>query len=133
MADLDDKQASATIKITGANTSGDESNYAKVSANQDLGVVNSIDSGLSVNGTITVGTSAVEAKVGGSTLANRKLLIVNNASNVTIYWGFSSAVTTADGIPINKDQEATWSIGSVQKVYLIAGAAGNTIKIAEGS
>lgn len=133
MADLDDKQSSSTIKITGANTSGTESNYAKVSANQDLGIADSIDSGLSINGVMTVGTTPVEAKVGGTTLENRKLLIVNNSSANTIYWGFTNTVTTVNGMPLLKGQEINWSIGSVQKIYLIAATAGNIIRSAEGA
>lgn len=133
MADLNDLQSAGFNKIVGSDATGIETNPAKVSANQDLGVSDVMDSN-GVYGTLTVGTSAVQAKVGGSNLANRKLLTVDNTSNVVIYWGYNSSVTTSSYAGrIFKDQQASWAIGPNLSVYFIAGSAGNTVHLSEGA
>lgn len=81
------------------------------------------------SGTLSVGTSAVEAKVGGSRFAKRQALVIYNLSNDIIYRGKSN-VTTTTGIPIFKDQVVTLPAGDVA-VYLIAGSASNTVVIEE--
>lgn len=102
MADLSDLQAAQTIKIAGASTSGVESTYADVSANQELKAVDIL--GVSVvQNTLSVGTGAsVELKVGGSPLTNRKSIIIQaQGSNLT--YGFSSGsqpFTIANGTTI---------------------------------
>jgi len=133
MADLNDLQSAGFSKIIGSNTTGVETNPAKVSANQDLGVSDVMDSS-GVYGTLTVGTSAVQAKVGGSNLANRKLLTVDNTSNAVIYWGYDSSVTTTNYAGrIFKDQQASWAIGPNLNIYFIAGSAGNSVRVSEGA
>lgn len=96
-------------------------------------VVDSINLGTSLQGAVTVGTSAVEAKVGASKLENRKSLTVYNNSNSTIYWGYTSGVTTSTGTPIFKSQFYDWDIGDQQAVYLIAGSASNNVRVTEGA
>ena len=86
-----------------------------------------------VYGTLTVGTSAVEIKVGGSVLAGRKNVTLFNNSNSTIYWGYSNAVTTSTGTPIVKNQFASWSVGESVSIWVIAGSAGNNTRITEGA
>lgn len=85
-----------------------------------------------VNGSLTVGVTAVEAKVGTTRLENRKLLIIHNTSNSTIYWGFSASVTTSTGLPIFKNQVLTLNIGDSLPIYLIAATSGNNVILAEG-
>lgn len=84
-----------------------------------------------VQADVTVGTSAVEAKVGGSRLANRKRLIITNKSNVTIYIG-PSGVTTTTGRPLLKDQQMFTDDGDIG-VYMIAGSSSNTVGVEEKS
>lgn len=84
-----------------------------------------------VNGALTVGTSALEAKVGTTRLENRKLLIIYNNSNSTIFWSFSPSVTTSSGLPIFKQQTVYLSVGDQLPVYLIAATTGNSVLIAE--
>lgn len=133
MADLDDKQASATIKITGANTSGDESNYVKVSANQDIGVIDTINTS-GIYKTLTVTTTAIEVKVGASRLADRKLVTLDNTSNNTLYWGYDSSVTTSNFCGrIFKDQQASWGVGANVSIFVIAPSGSNAVQISEGA
>lgn len=83
-----------------------------------------------VTGTVTVGTTQVEAKVGGSPLAGREILVIHNSSNSTIYYG-PTGVTTSTGAPLFKDQVASVPIGVNLSVFLIAGSAGNVVRVQE--
>ena len=82
------------------------------------------------NNAITVGVTAVEAKVGGSRLAGRKLLVISPLDN-DVYWGFRSDVTTANGFPIAKLQVAIFSVDDSIAVYLIAAGAGKSVVMGE--
>lgn len=86
-----------------------------------------------VFGTLTVGTSAVQLKVGGSNLTNRISVTLYNTSGNTVYWGYANTVTTSNGTPILKEQLASWAIGDQVSIWLIAGSAGNIVRITEGS
>lgn len=133
MADLSDLQAAESVKIVGSNSSGIETNPVKVSSNQDLGTSDIVDTS-GVYGQLTVGTTAIQLKVGISNLSNRKLVTLDNTSNTTIYWAYDSSVTTSTYAGrILKDQQASWSIGSNLSIYLIAASAGNIIRISEAS
>jgi hypothetical protein len=133
MADLSDLQAAGTVKIVGSDTSGIETTPAKVSSNQDLGVSDIIDT-LGIYGSLTVGTTAVELKVGATRLSNRKLITLDNTSGSTIYWAYNSSLTTTVFAGrILRDQQASWSVGPNVSIFLIAGSPGNTVNISEGS
>jgi len=82
-------------------------------------------------GALTVGTTSVEVRVGASRLAGRKAVTLYNNSNSTIFWGYTSAVTTATGTPIVKNQFVTWEAGEDQEIWVIAGSAGNNTRITE--
>lgn len=84
-----------------------------------------------IEGSFTVGTTALSLKVGASILEGRKSLTLLNNSNVTMYWGYTNAVTTSTGTPIFKNQFVTWSVADSQPVYIIAGTAGNNARITE--
>lgn len=85
-----------------------------------------------VSGEVTVGTSAVEAKVGGSALSGREILIIYNKSNSSIFYG-PSGVTTSTGIELKKNQFVSIPAGEALSVYLISGSAGNIIIVQEMS
>jgi hypothetical protein len=79
--------------------------------------------------TITVGTSQVEAMVGGTRDPERQLLIIYNASNNNVFYG-PTGVTTSTGIPLEKKQEVSIPVGNLG-VFLIAGSAGNSVIVQE--
>jgi hypothetical protein len=85
-----------------------------------------------VSGRIVVGTTEVEAKVGGSRLNGREMLVIYNDSNRTIYHGPSGVTTTGanKGIPILKGEYVTIMVGDLG-VFLIAAQAGNDVIIQE--
>lgn len=88
MADLNEKDASTTTKIVGASSAGAESTYINATANGDMSVADLLNVGASQT-TLSVSTTAVEGKVGGSNLANRKRILIQcQTANMT--YGFSS-------------------------------------------
>jgi len=92
----DEKTYSGATKIVGRT----EEYSADVDAKKRLAVV-SDDSLVGNTGSQTSKTvsAATLAAVGGSNLANRKVLTVY-AKGGTVYWGFSSSVTPSTGFPI---------------------------------
>ncbi len=133
MADLSKKQSSGSMAIVGSDSSGAESNFVEASANGDLQTADLLR-GPGVQGNLTVGTSAVELKVGASKLVDRKTCGLDNDSNSTLYWGYTNAVTTTTGRRIFKNQtDAEWDTSEGAEVWLIAGSAGNTIRINESA
>lgn len=130
MADLSEIQASQSIKIAGASASGTEGSWVDSSATGELFGVDALNAG-GTQGAITVGTSAVEVKVGASALTNRKLVTLHNNSNATFYWGYTSGVTTSTGTPIFKDQVMFWAAKSSAPIYVITGSAGNNGRVTE--
>lgn len=88
----------------------DGTNNASVTAGGDL-TVNDGLSGGGLDGSLSVPTAgtAVEVKVGGSRLANRKFVSFQATSH-DFFWGFSNTVTTANGELIKKGATARWAI-----------------------
>lgn len=82
-----------------------------------------------VQGAISVGTSAVEAKVGGSALTNRKSVTVCPTNGV-VYFGYTNAVTTSSGTPITAGNILPF--GSSVSVWLIA-ASTTDVRVTEAS
>lgn len=132
MADLDNLQASQSVKIAGADSSGNETSFVNATPNGDLQTVDVLNvSG--VQGSLTVGTSAVEVKVGVNRFSNRKVVTLYNNSNETIYWGFTNSVTISSGTPIEKKEFIVWNVGDDLSIWVIAGVANNNTRITEAS
>ena len=132
MADIIFKESSQLSSLIGMNTSGIETDYVGSTPNNEL-LANDVIRTNGVSGAITVSTTAVLAKVGGSAHPNRKFLSIYNDSNNTIYWSFSASVTTSGankGTPIFKEQLFMFNFGI--PVYLIAGSSSSVI-ISEGA
>lgn len=131
MADLDSLQAAQTIKIAGADGSGNETTFVNATSNGELNVTNLVFAS-GGQAALTVGTSAIEVKVGVSALTGRKLVTVYNNSLVTIYWGRNSSVTTLNGTPIEPRQFMSFEgFSASQAIFLIASIAGNNVRITE--
>jgi hypothetical protein len=132
MADLNETQAAQAVKIIGSSSSGIENTPVTASSNGELQVSDISNNG-GTQGAITVGTSAIQAMVGVSPLANRKTLTVFNNSNNDIYFGYTNTVTAVSGTPIFKNQFAEFSVGPLTQVWLISGATGNNVRITENA
>ena len=105
----------------------------KTYGNDQTEVVIVINSGASVEGALNVGTTAIEIKVGATRLEDREALTLFNNSANTMYWGYTSSVTTSTGTPIFKNQLNTWSVGDSQPIYVISSKANQDARITEGS
>lgn len=80
---------------------------------------------------ITVGTTAVALPA--SSLANRRALLIQNNSSVSIFIG-SATVTTSGatgGIEVPKNSSFQLEVGPACVMYAIAGSAGNNIRVLE--
>jgi len=114
------------VKVTNGTT------VVGVSTNAEIRSSDTVNNG-GVNGSITVGTSAVEAKVGASKLTNRKLLTIFHNGSGTLYWGYSNAVTTANGTQIFKNTMLALPVGDGTSIWLISGTAGQDVRVTEGA
>jgi hypothetical protein len=130
MADLPLDSSALPIVIVGANTSGVPATPIGSSLTGDLTVRDSINT-LSINGAISISTTAVEAKVGASRLTNRKFISITPTNGI-IYWGSSSSVTIVSGTPVFKNQSLTMAFTDNVAVWLIS-AATVDVRIVEGS
>jgi hypothetical protein len=108
----------------------DGSGNAIGSYNSQLDVADIINTAIS-SGNITVETTALAANVSGTNFTNRKMLMIT-PSNGTIYFGASSAVTTANGTPIYQGQTRSFAFSANVTLYLIA-ASNITVNVFEGS
>ena len=92
-----------------------------------------VSNGAGLEGSLTVGTTAVAVRVGGSNLANRRYVTVFHNDNQDLYWGRTSGVTTSTGTPIFKSQLVTFRVGPDADIYLISNQAGQDVRITESS
>jgi len=132
MADLDLLDASQPTIIIGSDDTGVEQTPVSSTATGKLNVADKSNAG-GVQGALSVGTSAVEAKVGASALTDRATLTIYNNSNSVIYWGYTSGVTSSNGTPILKREFLTFEVGPSTSIFLIAASAGNDVRITESA
>lgn len=79
---------------------------------------------------LTVGTTAVEGKVGSSPLTGRKYVIFQAKDN-GLFYGLTNSVTTSNGIEIFKDQILMVPLGENTSIYFIATGAGKAVRFQE--
>lgn len=85
--------------------------------------------GPSVYGSITVGTTPVELKVGASPFEERKAVTLISL-NRNVYLGYDASVTTSTGTLVFKNQLLLLEASSSMSIYLVA--TNNTdVRIAE--
>ena len=83
-----------------------------------------------VTGIVTVGVSQIEAKSGAQALNGRNVILIQNKSNNTVYFG-PTGVTTTTGIPIRKNQFVSLTVSDNISIFLIAAEAGNDVIVQE--
>lgn len=132
MADLTDIQAAETVKIVGSSSSGVEATPVESTVNGDLTVADIVDTG-GVHGAVSVSTTAVAARVGGSNLAARKNLTLFNNGTATVYWGYANTVTSSTGTPLMRNQFLTGDFGPNTTIFLIAASGSHDIRVTEGA
>ena len=82
-----------------------------------------------VSDSVSVTTSAIEAKVGGSRLANREGVTVTNKGPQTVYYG-PSGVTSSTGDVLYKDQSVSLPLGDIE-IFLITSTSSATVIVQE--
>lgn len=83
-----------------------------------------------LTGTVTVGTTEVEAKVGGSALSGRISVRIYNRSSNTIFFG-PTGLTTTTGEDLAPGQSVELRLAASPGLFLIAAGAGNTVVVQE--
>jgi hypothetical protein len=130
MADLVGKKRSEPSRLVGADpVTGDESNFVGATSNNDL-MVTDVPNTSGLYGTISVGTTPVELKVGAVALANRKIITVQ-PKGTGVFFGYDASVTTATGSELFKNQTLIVPAGGLITVYLVASAGTVDVRIGE--
>lgn len=129
MADLNELQASQAVKIAGADATGAETNFVNATSAGDLKAVDAANTSCLFTN-VNVTNTAAELKVGGSRLTNRKLLIIEPLGS-DIYIGYTSGVTTSNGMKITKGQIFGLPVGDTISVYAIASGGSQDTRIQE--
>lgn len=86
-----------------------------------------------VYGALTVTTTPIEVRVGSTRLENRKLVMIYNNSNVTLFFGFNSAVNSTNGMPLPANTSVTLAIGDNLPIFIVASSGSRNIRIIEAS
>jgi hypothetical protein len=94
---------------------------------------NQVPSSSGIQGILTVGTTAVEVKIGSTKLVGRKFVTLFNNSNTVFYWGFNNSVTINTGTPIYKDQFYSWNMTGDISIFVIAGSNNLEARITESA
>ena len=130
---LDDNNDAELVKanMVGRKADGSHDNV-KLNANNELATSNLLDAS-GVQGNISVSTSAVAVRVGGSNLANRKNLFFQNNGTATIFWGYTAGVTTTTGMPLMRNQFVMGDWGPNTTIYLIAASGSHDVRVNEGA
>ena len=86
-----------------------------------------------VSGSITVGTTQVQAKAGASNLAGRQEMLIFNDGAKTIYFGPSGVTASGatKGIPIENGETISLPFTDSINVFLITAAATSEVIIQE--
>ena len=129
MADLTEIQASQSVKLAGADSTGQETTFANVTANGDLNATNTIGSG-GAQANLAVGLTSVEVRVGAARLAVRKVVTVF-PFDADMFWGFSNTVSVSTGTPIFKNQLVVLNASEFCQIWIICASAGKNARITE--
>lgn len=86
-----------------------------------------------VQGSLIVGTTPIEVKVGVNRLTGRKVVTLYNNSNNVIYWGFTNSVSVLNGTPIEKKQFVQWNVGDITELWVVADSSNNNTRITEAA
>jgi hypothetical protein len=114
MADLNEQQSSGSIKISGADSNGTETNFVGATINGDLETADILNS-QGTQGVLTINSTP--------NLTGRKLVTLYHDSSNTVYWGYTSGVTTSNGTPLVKGQMTQWPVGDAIDIYLVASSS----------
>lgn len=111
----------------------DGTDIALVTTSGEQRVVDGLNNG-GVYGTVSLPTAntAVEMKVGGARLANRKFLQIY-CNNNGLFWGLDNSVTTSNGTPLVNQQVISFAINpdSSFQVWLVGSTNTKSVQVTE--
>lgn len=86
-----------------------------------------------ISSRIAVGTSQIEARVGGSPLANRRTLTIYNDSTIILFYGPSGVTSsgTTKGEPLFPNQQVSMQVGPSISIFLITTASSQSAIVKE--
>lgn len=125
---------SGTATVTIEGTKDVTLNLGDKASTGDINVSDGLKNG-GVHGNLAMATggTAYEAKVGGSRLANRKLLTIVALDDM--YWGYDNTVTTSSGTPLYKNQFISFAInpdsGNTFQIWVVASGNNKNARITE--
>lgn len=126
MADLSDVNAGLTVKLVGMGSTGTETNAVGAKSNNELLASDCINTSAS-DLVLALTTTAVEIKVGGTRLTNRKYIFLQALSS-NVKWGFN----TTCNFDLFKNQFFVLPTGNVT-VYIKVSIGTGSCAIGEGS
>jgi hypothetical protein len=125
MGDLTEVEASQSVKIAGSNSGGTESSFVNASSLGDLQTAD-VPNQVGLDIVLNLTTTAVEGKVGGSTMTNRKFVEMQ-ALSTGVKWGYS----TACPFDLFKNQFFALPAGTNCKVYFKMSSGTGDVAFAE--
>lgn len=81
----------------------------------------------SIYGNLTIGTVAIEIKVGATKLGNRKMVLIDNNTTTDCFYGLDNTVTTTKGFLIPAKTERVIYLKPIESLSLFAISTTNTI------
>ena len=127
MGDLSNKDSSTNTKIVGSDSLGNETDYVKVSPNQEMSIRDTHDNG----GLDTIlsldAITAVEGKVGILTKDERKYVIME-ALGTNVKWGFSNSTQSFD---LFKSQLLMVPVGPNTEIWFIMASGTGQVAFGE--
>lgn len=123
--DVSDIQAASPMKIVGSTADGTETTPVGSTTLGDLQAVD-VPNQTGLNTIINLTTSAVEGKVGATTMANRKYIEMQAITN-NVKWGYSSLCP----FDLFKSQFFSLPMGTNCKVYFKASTGTAQVALAE--
>jgi hypothetical protein len=129
MSDLIDNQAAQAVKLVGQDQTGLETYPARVTPNQDVAAVDTVNTS-AVSSSIILNGTPQELKVGPSRLANRKYIWMQALGN-TVKWGFGPNPTDCV-FDCFKNQLFSFPIGNVP-IYAYAATGTPNLAFGEGA
>lgn len=81
---------------------------------------------------ISVGATPVAIRVGGTNLANRKIVMAM-PMNGKCRWGFENSISSTVGFKLFKDQLLVQNVGPVVDVFIVSESGTVQVEISEGA
>jgi hypothetical protein len=127
MADLDERDSAGNSKIVGADSLGNETDYVKVSPNQEMSIRDTHDNG-GLDAVLALDAiTAVEGKVGALTKDERKYVIME-ALSTNVKWGFSNSTQSFD---LFKSQLIMVPVGPNTEIWFIMASGTGSVAFGE--